>query len=144
MVADSARNGGVQVELALGDIPSRMRIDERKMKQVLYNLLSNAVKFTPPQGKVILDARTAEPSCVLVSVSDTGIGLAGEDLERVFLSFERIETKRREAYPGTGLGLSIARKYVELQGGRIWAESSGKDRGSTFRFTIPLVESSSR
>ena len=141
VVADSARSGAVQVQLDLGDLPARVRVDKRKLTQVLYNLLSNAVKFTPPGGKVILDARTAEPSSILVSVSDTGIGLAGEDLERVFLPFERIDSKQRAKYPGTGLGLSLARKYVHLHGGRIWAESSGKDQGSTFRFTIPISES---
>jgi signal transduction histidine kinase len=140
VITDSATKGSVRVEMTLGNIPAYLRLDERKMKQILYNLLSNAVKFTPPGGKVVLDARTAEPSLLLVSVSDTGIGLAGEDLERVFLPFESVHNKKKAKYPGTGLGLSIARKYVALHGGRIWAESAGKDQGSTFRFSIPLAE----
>jgi signal transduction histidine kinase len=138
VVFDSARIGAVQVELILGDIPPRIRVDQRKVNQVLYNLLSNAVKFTPPGGKVVLDARIAKPF-LLVSVSDTGIGLQSEDLERVFFPFESIHTNQSSKYPGTGLGLSLARKYVELHGGRIWAESPGKDRGSIFRFTLPLA-----
>jgi len=140
VVADSAKSGAVQTRLVLDDIPERIHIDERKMRQVLYNLLSNAVKFTPPGGEVILDARTAEPSLLMVSVSDTGIGLDSANLERAFLPFESIHSKQRAKYPGTGLGLSLARKYVELIGGKIWAESQGKDQGSTFRFTIPLTE----
>jgi signal transduction histidine kinase len=144
VITDSALKGSVQVQLTLGNIPVRVRVDERKLKQVLYNLLSNAVKFTPPGGKVILDARTAEPSLLFVSVSDTGIGLTGEDLERVFLPFESVHNKKKARYPGTGLGLSLARKYVALHGGRIWAESLGKDQGSTFHFTIPLTESRNR
>jgi len=76
----------------------------------------------------------------MVSVSDTGIGLDSANLERAFLPFESIHSKQRAKYPGTGLGLSLARKYVELIGGKIWAESQGKDQGSTFRFTIPLTE----
>ncbi|HVO39160.1 MAG TPA: ATP-binding protein [Spirochaetia bacterium] len=138
VVADSAQRGSVQVQLTLGDIPARVCVDERKVKEVLYNLLSNAVKFTPPGGKVVLDACAVEPSLLLVSVSDTGIGLARGDLERVFLPFESIHSEQRARYPGTGLGLSIARRYVELHGGRIWAESLGKDRGSQFLFTVPL------
>jgi signal transduction histidine kinase len=141
MVADSAQSGAVQMQTTLGSIPTRVRADERKLKQVVYNLLSNAVKFTPPGGKVILDARTAEPSHLLVSVTDTGVGLDAKDLERVFLPFERIRGTPSAQYPGTGLGLSLARRYVELHGGRIWAESPGRDQGSTFRFTIPLAES---
>ena len=141
VVEDSARKSAVQVRLVLGDIPARVRADPRKLTQVLYNLLSNAVKFTPQGGKVILDARRAEPFYILVSVSDTGIGLDGEDLERVFLPFERIPGTQSAKHSGTGLGLSLARKYVELHGGRIWAESPGKDRGSVFHFTIPLAES---
>jgi signal transduction histidine kinase len=144
VVADSAQRGAVQVQLALDDIPAFISVDERKLKQVLYNLLSNAVKFTPPGGRVVLDARTTESSFLLVSVSDTGIGLASEDLERVFLPFESIHRKQSAKYPGTGLGLSLARKYVELHSGRIWAESQGKDQGSTFRFTIPLAKSQTR
>jgi signal transduction histidine kinase len=144
VVEDSARNGALQVQLALGDIPQNVRVDQRRLNQVLYNLLSNAVKFTPPGGKVILDARSAEPSQVLISVSDTGIGLTGEELERVFLPFERIHSREIAKYPGTGLGLSLSRKYVELHRGKIWAESLGKNQGCTFRFTIPLAESRNR
>jgi signal transduction histidine kinase len=140
VVADSAQSGAVQTRLVLGEIPARIHIDERKMRQVLYNLLSNAVKFTPPGGAVVLDARTAAPSLLAVSVSDTGIGLDSADLERVFIPFESIHSKQRAKYPGTGLGLSLARKYVELNGGRIWAESLGKNQGSIFHFTIPLTE----
>ena len=112
VVADSAQSGAVQTRLVLGDIPARIHIDERKIRQVLYNLLSNAVKFTPQGGEVVLDARAAEPSLVMVSVSDTGIGLDSADLERTFLPFESIHSKQRAKYPGTGLGLSLARKYV--------------------------------
>jgi signal transduction histidine kinase len=144
VVEDSARNGALQVKLALGDIPAHVRVDQRKLNQVLYNLLSNAVKFTPPGGKVILDARTAKPSLVLISVSDTGIGLTGEELQRVFLPFERIHSRDNAKYPGTGLGLSLSRKYVELHRGKIWAESLGKNQGCTFRFTIPLAEPRNR
>jgi signal transduction histidine kinase len=76
--------------------------------------------------------------CLEVSVSDTGIGLMAEDLERVFKPFEQVDGSLSRRYEGTGLGLSLTKKLVELHGGKIWAESGGKDEGSIFRFVIPL------
>jgi signal transduction histidine kinase len=76
--------------------------------------------------------------CLEVSVSDTGIGLKAEDRTRVFKPFEQADGSLSRRYEGTGLGLSLTKKLVELQGGRIWVESEGEEKGSTFRFVIPL------
>ncbi|MDZ7599592.1 MAG: ATP-binding protein [Desulfobacterales bacterium] len=75
-----------------------------------------------------------------VWVADTGIGLAPEDLARVFSPFEQVEGSASRKYQGTGLGLSLTRQMVALHGGAIWAESAGTGQGSTFRFAIPLAE----
>jgi signal transduction histidine kinase len=72
------------------------------------------------------------------SVSDTGIGIKTEDLERIFKPFEQVDGSLSRYYPGTGLGLPLTRSFVELHGGRIWAESDGENQGSTFRFIIPI------
>ena len=134
-----------------------MKVDGVKIQGVLTNLLSNAVKFTPPGGEVRVRAglRRASASAdegarvLRVSVSDTGTGIAGEDLERIFDKFYRAEDAASRQ--GSGLGLPIAKRMVEAHGGRIWAESQtadpngpeGGDRrpGSTLSFEIPIEES---
>jgi signal transduction histidine kinase len=72
-------------------------------------------------------------------VSDTGIGIRKEDLERIFAPFEQVDSSASRKYAGTGLGLSLTRSLVELHGGRIWAESEGEGKGSRFAFVIPLA-----
>ena len=101
---------------------------------MIFNLLSNAVKFTPPGGVVDVSASRVDGE-VLVSVADTGPGLAAQDHERIFEEFQQTDTgiEQRE---GTGLGLALSRRLVELHGGRIWVESE-LGRGSTFVFTLP-------
>ena len=109
--------------------------DATRVQQVLVNLLHNAIKFTQPGGQVTVRAVQQERA-VRFAVSDTGIGVAEEDLPRIFERFYKVDRSR--ATSGTGLGLAIARHLVEAHGGRIWAESQ-VGKGSTFHFTIPLA-----
>jgi PAS domain S-box-containing protein len=155
MVKDSAIKRSVHLDARVNGIPETIRADQRKLRQILFNLLGNAVKFTPDGGKVALEAQSvtlsadcspcpAEPPLgpgdyVEISVRDTGIGIAPEDLGRLFKPFEQIRQSKGQAYPGTGLGLSLTRSLVELHGGRIWAESEGAGKGSAFRFVIPVT-----
>jgi signal transduction histidine kinase len=138
-----AQRGGIELSVETHGIPARAWVDERRLKQVLSSLLSNAVKFTPPGGRVVVRACVHDeiPAARIleISVSDTGMGIRNEDLGRLFVPFQRIERSGTSALSGTGLGLSLAKSFVELHGGRIWAESEGEQRGTTFRFTIPLV-----
>ena len=106
------------------------------MKQILLNLLSNAVKFTPDGGRVTVCARRMNGE-LEVAVRDTGIGIAPEDLERVFDEFQQVGRDPERAREGTGLGLTLAKRFVELHGGRLWVESE-PSKGSTFTLTIPL------
>ena len=130
-----ARQQGLQLTMiGLGDVGA-IKADRSKFKQVLYNLLSNAVKFTPPPGRITLTVKDS-PENLTVSVHDTGIGMKEEDLPKLFREFEQIDGSYTRRYQGTGLGLALCRRFVEMHGGRIWAESQfGK--GSTFTFTIP-------
>jgi len=80
-------------------------------------------------------------SCIEIDVSDTGIGVRPENLERIFNAFEQEDGAMNKRYQGTGLGLSLTKRLVELHGGRIWAESDGEGAGCTFRFLIPVIES---
>ena len=80
---------------------------------------------------------TASQKFITISVTDTGIGIQPENMERIFNVFEQIETSSSRKYQGTGLGLPLTKQLVELHGGRIWAESEGEGKGSAFLFAIP-------
>src|SRR5918999_6308917 len=116
------------------DLP-RGRGDERRLTQVLMNLVSNAIKFTEA-GSVSIRASVSDGGFV-VAVTDTGVGIAPEDRERIFEEFQQVDTSSTRKKGGTGLGLAIARRIVELHGGRIWVDSA-PGRGSTFCFTLPI------
>ena len=119
-----------QYDPAIGDVSA----DQRKLKQVLVNLLSNAVKFTPDGGQVGVKADRTN-GVVTIAVSDTGPGIAADDLAKLFREFGQTASAR--GHEGTGLGLVLAKRIVELHGGRIWVDSE-LGRGSTFRFTLPV------
>jgi signal transduction histidine kinase len=110
--------------------------DRTKIKQILLNLLSNAIKFTG-QGRVLVSV-VPELDAIRVSVADTGIGIREDDLARLFEPFQQLDNPLARSAGGTGLGLAISKKFVELHGGRIWAESR-ENQGSTFHFTLPLT-----
>lgn len=111
--------------------------DVHRISQVLVNLLSNALKFTPRGGRVHVETVPSGDSAA-VMVHDTGTGLAGPQIERLFQPFSQVHEAVAPA-AGTGLGLYIARGIVELHGGRIWVESPGPGQGSTFGFTVPFA-----
>ena len=136
MFRDKTVTRDVRLSLDAADIPPEVRADRRKLKQVLFNLLSNAVKYTADSGRVSVAVRK-RPEEVEIRVTDSGIGLRAEDRERIFRPFEQVEDTRSRRFPGVGLGLSLSKRLVELHGGRIWAESEGLERGSTFAFTLP-------
>jgi len=134
IVRNRAARHGIQLSTTVASDVGTIEADERKVKQILYNLLSNAVKFTPDGGRVGVSVR-AESADVRVEVSDTGIGIAGEDQERIFEEFRQVGRERSRE--GTGLGLTLTKRFVELHGGRIWLEST-PGGGSTFGFTLPV------
>jgi len=137
MVQEKALQHSIQILIDINGIPHTLEADERKLKQVIYNLLSNAVKFTPEGGKVSITAHICDSSGVEISVSDTGIGILPQDLDRIFSPFEQVENSKSRQYQGTGLGLSLTKKLVQIHGGKIWAESNGEGKGTTFKFTLP-------
>jgi CheY-like chemotaxis protein len=121
------------------NIPGALIGDDQRLAQVVANLLGNAVKFTPENGSINLDARFEKEEdglCTIqISVTDTGIGLSGEQQEKLFQSFQQAESSTVRKYGGTGLGLAISKNIVEMMGGRIWVQSE-PGKGSTFSFTI--------
>ena len=120
-----------------GELPLVMADDERAV-QVLTNLLGNALRYSTPSGEVELSARSLERE-VLFQVRDTGAGISQEHLPHIFERFYRVDKARTRAAGGSGIGLTIARSLVEAMGGRMWAESPGLGKGSTFSFTLPLA-----
>jgi signal transduction histidine kinase len=134
LVRERAMRQGVAIELEIADGVGALEGDERKIKQVVLNLVSNAVKFTPSGGRITIRASRREKT-IVISISDTGVGIAAGDLGTIFEEFRQVGSRdgRRE---GTGLGLSLAKRFVELHGGTIVVESE-VGRGSTFTFTLP-------
>ena len=124
-----------KVEVLEGRFP--VDADRTRLCQALMNLLSNSVKFTPEGGEIILHVE-ADADNIKAQVSDTGLGINKEDLTRVFEPFAAI--KKPSYIKGTGLGLSLTKGLVEAHGGKIWAESPGEGKGSTFTFTLPIHE----
>jgi len=137
------------------DVPDNLPpvwADRARLAQVMANLLANALKYTLQPGEIRISARAAYSAeelppgapraqivpCVVISVQDSGIGIAPEDADRIFERFFRTQTGPNSGISGTGLGLAIVKSLVELQGGRVWFESAPGE-GSTFLFSIPLA-----
>ncbi|HKI54807.1 MAG TPA: ATP-binding protein, partial [Anaerolineales bacterium] len=117
-------------------IPS-LRADPQRLKQILVNLLSNAVKFTPEKGKVSLDVQlNDEKDQIQFSVTDNGIGIARENLPKLFIPFSQIDSSLSRQYEGTGLGLALVLKLTELHGGSVRVESEPR-MGSRFTVILP-------
>ena len=165
MFKEKAAQHHIQLSLEADHIPETITADLRKFKQIIYSLLSNAMKFTPQGGKVSLQVRMVncvlrsgeadlqiiekesdsdeigveqQRTCVAISVVDTGIGIKAEDQERIFASFEQADGSSSRKYQGMGMGLTLARKFVDLHKGKLWMESAGAGKGTTFTFVIPV------
>ena len=136
LIRERANRHGIKLEQVIDERLGDYSGDERKVKQVLLNLLSNAVKFTPEGGQIKVEARLGD-SAAIVTVTDTGIGIAKEDQEAIFEEFRQAAGNYAHKREGTGLGLTLTRKFVEMHGGKIWVESE-VGKGSTFTFTLPI------
>ena len=138
LVADMVSKKKLHMSLEIAvDLPT-IEADELKAKEIMYNLISNAVKFTPEGGTIGLRARKAA-SDIEVAVWDTGVGIAPENMEKIFEGFFRVDTPYSRVTEGTGLGLPLSRKLVELHGGKLYVESEGLGKGTLVRFTLPIV-----
>jgi two-component system sensor histidine kinase/response regulator len=118
--------------------------DREKVEQILTNLLGNSIKFTPEGGKISVSAKPLEEEdTVAISVRDSGIGIPGDQLEKIFEKFHQVEDSLRRSITGTGLGLAITKGLVEAHHGKIWVESE-VGKGSTFTFTLPMSKGEKR
>jgi signal transduction histidine kinase/ActR/RegA family two-component response regulator len=124
------------------DVPEDCNVvaDGARLQQVLWNLLKNAVKFSPVQSRIVFTAKlqAGDNPRAIISVADSGPGIASTDFQRIFLPFEQADAPRRRTTPGLGLGLAIAKAIIEVHGGRIDVASPGEGRGSCFTIELPL------
>ena len=138
-VRDAMARQQLQFDVTVDDDPVWLRGDATRLEQVLSNLLSNAMKFTPPGGRVTMDARAAGGD-VIVRVADTGVGIPASVLPRVFDLFVQADTSLDRAKSGLGIGLALVQKLVELHGGSVTASSAGLGQGSEFVVRLPISQ----
>ena len=136
MIRPRAEEAAINVVIELpSDLPL-LYADERKLKQILLNLLSNAVKFTPDGGTISIAVIEETNGDLIITVSDTGIGIAPDKIERVFEPFVQLDSSLARKYEGTGLGLSLSRRWVQLHGGSLTLESE-LGAGTVARLRFP-------
>jgi two-component system CheB/CheR fusion protein len=138
LVADMVSKKKIEMLLEIAEDLPNIEVDELKVKEIIYNLLSNAVKFTPEGGKIGMRAKKADSEIEIV-VWDTGVGIAPENMGRIFEGFFRVDTPYSRVTEGTGLGLPLSKSLVELHGGKLSVESKGLNRGTSVRFTLPII-----
>ena len=136
LVRERAEAAGIRIEVAIGrDLP-RLLLDQRLIKQSLINLLSNAIKFSPEGGSVAVRAARGPEGSVLLSVADSGIGIAEDDIPSVLKPFSQVESAFSRSHEGTGLGLPLAKSFIEAHGGRLEIDST-VGRGTRVTLHIP-------
>ena len=138
LVEDMVGKKKIKMLLEIAEDLPNIEADDLKVKEILYNLLSNAVKFTPEGGKIGMRVKKADSEIEIV-VWDTGVGIAPENMGKIFEGFFRVDTPYSRVTEGTGLGLPLSRKLVELHGGKLSVESKGLNKGTSVRFTLPII-----
>ena len=155
LVTPQAQKKNIQIKTSPINPNLNIRIDERRIRQSIVNLLNNAVKFTPQGGKINLDITISQtstranshslgsPCHLTIAVTDTGIGIAPEDLRKLFQPFIQIDSTLNRQYDGTGLGLALVKRFIELHSGEVTANSA-VGQGSCFTIEVPCsIEPSS-
>jgi signal transduction histidine kinase len=113
--------------------------DPARLQQVFWNLVKNSVKFTPETGGITISTANPSPERIQITVTDTGIGIGSEKIEKIFNAFEQGQTSITRKFGGLGLGLAISKAMVDAHRGKIWAESAGQDQGATFTVELKTV-----
>ena len=131
-----ANNAKVTLTVEIAATLPALHADERKVKQIIINLLSNAVKFTPEGGEVTLTATHTEGGGVEIAVSDTGIGIAPEDIPKALAPFYQIDNSLSRKYNGTGLGLPLAASFARMHGGTLTLHSN-EGQGTCVTLYLP-------
>ena len=132
----SVQRKQLSLQIEVDDGLTDVLLDPARLKQVLFNYLSNALKFTPDGGRVVVRAMPEGAQRLRIEVEDTGIGIAAEDLPRLFIEFQQLDAGYDKRHQGTGLGLALTRRLVEAQGGSVGVRST-PGQGSVFHLVLP-------
>ena len=138
LVKERALEAGVALQVTLPSEPLRLHVDIRAAKQILLNLLTNAIKFTPRGGGVVVSVEADGKGKITLAVTDTGIGIAPQDLQRVMEPFAQVDNALNRKHSGTGLGLPLSRMLVELHRGKL-VLSSRLGQGTTVKVDLPAA-----
>jgi signal transduction histidine kinase len=130
---------GQQVSLDLPNEALPVKCDPERLTSAFVTLLDNAVRFTPERGRITMGTRQQPGGGVLCWVQDTGMGIPGSELEKIFQEFYQVEPHTTRKHGGMGIGLSICRGLIKAHGGKVWAESPGPGKGTTFKVLLPLT-----
>jgi len=131
-----AARRNLELTYAFGEDPIYVNVDPEKTTLAFVNLLNNAIRFSPEGGKIVIGAVEQDKN-ILAWVQDHGSGIPSDKLQKVFEEFYQIEPPNTRRYGGLGIGLTIAKGIIEIQGGKIWAESEGENMGATLKVTLP-------
>jgi len=126
---------GISISPSLEAQGHALRVDPARLQQVFWNVLRNACKFTPEHGAISVRSHNPQPDIITIEVSDSGVGIAPENLEKIFEAFEQVDSRRE----GLGLGLAISKVIVEMHGGSIKARSEGLGKGAIFAISLPVL-----
>jgi signal transduction histidine kinase len=129
----------LHVEFRLRAGKAHVEADPARLQQVFWNLIKNSVKFTPNGGRVILETLNPAPEEIEIRITDTGIGIDADKIDKIFNAFEQGQTSITRRFGGLGLGLAISKAMVDAHGGKIRVESGGKDKGATFSLRLKTV-----
>lgn len=132
---EMSKSKNVEFQRHISETPCYVELDTDKITQVIDNIISNALKYSPDGGYIRFGV-TAQEGILKVMISDDGMGIPKENVERIFDRFYRVDRARARSMGGTGLGLAISREMIHAHGGKIWAESE-EGHGTTIFFTLP-------
>jgi signal transduction histidine kinase len=138
IVHERAASAGITVTADVASTLPALRGDARRVRQILLNLLSNSIKFTGSGGKVLVRAAGSDDGGITVSVADSGIGIAAEDIEKAMMPFGQVDGRLNRKYEGTGLGLPLAKSLTELHDGRLTLKSA-VGKGTTVTLDFPAA-----
>jgi signal transduction histidine kinase len=138
VLSPSARKRNISIRPEVAPELKQVTLDRHKFMQVLYNLLSNGVKFNDDGGEVRISAQVDPPAGLLLQVIDSGMGIHPDDLGKLFVEFQQLDSSATRRHGGTGLGLALTKKIIEFQGGAIEVSSIWQ-QGSTFTVRLPLL-----
>ena len=136
---EDIENKNLEVEFQLDAESAHVEGDPARLQQVFWNLVKNSVKFTPANGRIIITTRNSAPEEIEIGITDTGIGIAPDKIDKIFNAFEQGQTSITRRFGGLGLGLAISKAMVDAHAGKIRVESPGQDKGATFTVRLRTV-----